>query len=712
MMKTIHDALREACNRSGLVFKTVPADGKWYRADSTDEQEGKGSGEIKLFLDGKGGLVRNFKTDDEAQPFFVDDALDLTEGERRERTQRREEAIKAARAEDRKRRTEAAAQAIELWAKAVPAGADHPYLKKKNVKPYGIRTVDGLLIVPVLIDGVMSSVQYISGEGEKKYLWGGQKSGGYFLIGDAKADGVVCIAEGYATGATIHEATGYPVAVAFDAGNIRSVASSIRRAYPNATLIVCGDDDHATAGNPGRTKAMAAAQSAGAVAVFPKFGTDRSKQATDFNDMAAVTGMASVRKCIEAAAMGATRRVELVCGSDIIPRPTDWLWKEWLAAGKMQILAGAPGCGKTTIAMAIAATVTTGGKWPDGTACEPGNVVIWSGEDDPADTLIPRLVLSGANLRRVFFISGIREGQESRTFDPANDISDLHRTLACVGNVRLLIVDPIVSAVSGDSHKNAEVRRDLQKLVDLAADIRCALVGITHLTKGTQGREPLERITGSLAFGALTRVAWFAIKPQPDAEGNIPPRLFLRIKSSNGPDGGGFEYDLCQGALPENLDIVSSYARWGKPVEGDNRAIIAEAESVSDDGTGGSLGEAKDFLLGMLRNGPMTTKAIYEKAEGAEISSATLRRAQKYLGIIAEKENGRNGQWKWHLPGTCSKNSGISSPQKVEHLEHLEQVQPPGKADCHFGLTESGVNKNLFDAQAKQATDDDGWVAI
>lgn len=711
-MKTIHEALREACHHAGLVYKEVPADGKWYRVDCSDEPAGKGSGEIRLFLDGEGGMVRNFKTDDEAQPFFVGDYRDLPENERRERTRRREEAVKAARAEDRKRRAEAAAQAAGIWAGAAPAGADHPYLKKKNVKPYGIRVADGLLIVPVLIDGVISSIQYISGEGEKKHLRGGQKSGGYFLIGEATAEGVICISEGYATGATIHEATGYPVAVAFDAGNLRSVAGSIRRAYPTATLIVCGDDDHATAGNPGRTKAQAAAKDAGGVAVFPSFGPDRAAQATDFNDMAAVKGMAAVRDAIEEAAKGATRRVDLVCGSDIESKPIEWIWDGWIAAGKMHILAGAPGCGKTTITMALAAIVTSGGRWPDGTACEPGNVVIWSGEDDPADTLIPRLVLSGADLGRVFFISGIKEGQESRPFDPASDVPDLRRTLERVGNVRLLIVDPIVSAVSGDSHKNAEVRRDLQKLVDLAADIRCALIGITHLTKGTQGREPLERVTGSLAFGALTRIAWIAIKPQPDAEGNTPPRLFLRIKSNIGPDNGGFEYDLCQGAIPENLDVVSSFARWGKPVDGDNRAIIAEAEAVDDDGAGGSLGEAKEFLLDLLKNGPLTTKAVYEEAEGAGVARATVRRAQKALGIRAEKENGRNGQWKWHLPGRCSKNPGTCSPQNLEHLEHVEHVPPQVKAGYQYGPTEGGFKEILFDDQAKPAADDDGWETV
>jgi len=299
-VKSLHDALREACDRAGVVYKEVPADGRFHPVDIADDPHGKGDGRVKLFPDGEGGIVWNWKAGDDPIPFFIDDGRKLTDSERRERDRRREEAVRAARAEDQRRRAEAAEQAAAIWAVATPAGADHPYLTKKGVKPYGIRVHDGRLIVPVMIDGVLSSLQYISNDGGKLFLRGGAKSRGFHLIGEARTDGVICIAEGYATAASIHEATGYPVAVAFDAGNLEPAAVSLRKAYPTATLIVCGDDDHVTPGNPGRTKAMAAAKSAGGVAVFPEFGADRPAKASDFNDMAAVKGMAAVRELIEA----------------------------------------------------------------------------------------------------------------------------------------------------------------------------------------------------------------------------------------------------------------------------------------------------------------------------------------------------------------------------------------------------------------------------
>ena len=111
--------------------------------------------------------------------------------------------------------------------------------------------------------------------------------------------------------------------------------------------------------------------------------------------------------------------VVLVNGSDLTPEPVRWLWEYWLALGKLHILAGAPGQGKTTIAIACMATATIGGRWPDGSRCEAGNVLMWSGEDDPADTLLPRLMAAGADRSKCYFVQGTRLDGELQPFDPA-----------------------------------------------------------------------------------------------------------------------------------------------------------------------------------------------------------------------------------------------------------------------------------------------------
>jgi len=220
----------------------------------------------------------------------------------------------------------------------------------------------------------------------------------------------------------------------------------------------------------------------------------------------------------------------LVKGSEIEPVPYRWLWKGWLAEGKLEILAGAVSTGKTTIAIDWAATVTCGEKWPDGTVAEAGDALVWSGEDDPEDTLLPRFLAAGGDRERIRFVKGVVVDGRKRSFDPSTDMGALAMAAQSIPNLKMVIVDPVVLMVAGDSHKNTEVRRSLQPLAAFAAARSCVALGITHLTKGTAGRDPIERITGSLAFAAGPRLAMMAAKPlDPDQK-----RRVVRVKSNMG----------------------------------------------------------------------------------------------------------------------------------------------------------------------------------
>ena len=203
----------------------------------------------------------------------------------------------------------------------------------------------------------------------------------------------------------------------------------------------------------------------------------------------------------------------------------------------------------------------------------------------------------------------------------------LRAALATVPDVRLIVIDPVVSAVSGDSHKNAEVRRGLQPLVDLAGQLRCALLGVTHFSKGTSGRDPVERITGSLAFGALARLVMVTAKQE--AVGDRPERrVMLRAKSKIGPDGGGFVYDLQQGELPGYQGVSASSVLWGEPIQGTARELLAEAEQRDDDH--GS--DAGSFLRDLLAYGPRTAKEIKSEAANAGYSMDAMHRAKRKIG--------------------------------------------------------------------------------
>ena len=173
----------------------------------------------------------------------------------------------------------------------------HPYLERKQVSAHGVYTYKDMLIVPMRdAKGVLHSLQFIDADGSKRFLSGGRTSSCYHLIG--KPTNVLCIAEGYATGATIHEVTGYAVAVAFNAGNLIPVTKLITRQYPNIQVVICADDDWQTDGNPGFAKALEASRASNALVATPVFGEERGKKDTDFNDMALAAGRKAVKTCI------------------------------------------------------------------------------------------------------------------------------------------------------------------------------------------------------------------------------------------------------------------------------------------------------------------------------------------------------------------------------------------------------------------------------
>lgn len=352
--------------------------------------------------------------------------------------------------------------------------------------------------------------------------------------------------------------------------------------------------------------------------------------------------------------------VILTRASSIKIEPIRWLWQDWLARGKFHLLAGAPGQGKTTIALGMAAAVSSGGRWPDGSRCEAGGVLIWSGEDDPGDTLAPRLLAMGANLDRVHFIQSARIGGELLPFDPARDMPGLCAAAEAVGGVRLLVVDPVVSAIRDDSHKNAEVRRGLQPVVDLAAAMDCAAVGITHLSKGTSGRDPTERVIGSIAFSAVARVVLLAAKVKGDDGGDR--RILVRSKSNIGPDDGGFEYHVTQTEAAPG--IPASVVTWGKAIEGSARELLAEAEAEPDEARTAS--EAAEEFLRELLTVPTPTTTIQAEAKAAGHSWATVRRAADSLQV-SRKKGGMNGGWYWRLPEGAQKTPKVLI-QKDEHL--------------------------------------------
>lgn len=191
--------------------------------------------------------------------------------EARAELRRQVRAMQQARAEEEaKVRAEAAAKAASLWERARPATDAHPYLVAKQVRAYGIRQLREMLLIPTRDEhGHLHTLQFIGADGAKRFLTGGRIRGCYCAIG-RPAD-VLLVCEGYATAATLHQATGHATAAAFSAGNLEPVARALRAKFPRLALVLAADNDYATPGNPGLTAALAAARAVGGRVAVPTF---------------------------------------------------------------------------------------------------------------------------------------------------------------------------------------------------------------------------------------------------------------------------------------------------------------------------------------------------------------------------------------------------------------------------------------------------------
>ncbi|MEJ1388532.1 MAG: DUF3987 domain-containing protein [Candidatus Sedimenticola sp. (ex Thyasira tokunagai)] len=299
----MNDALsqfRDAIRAAGLEPPDAIEPGKLHRFPGVGKRNGNTAGWCKLFDDGLGGCFGDWSSDF-TENWQAKREKTFSQSERAAFMRHVEETRKRTEMERKQQNANAAKKAVAIWNAATPANDDHPYLVRKGVKANGARLHKEALVIPVRTGGELCSLQFIAEDGSKRFLSGGQISGGYFSIGTIKGAGTLCIAEGFATGAAIHQATGYPVAIAFNAGNLESVAKAMRKKLPNLPMIICADDDAATEGNPGITKANRSALTTGAKVAVPVFGEQRSEDASDFNDMAALFGLAAVSKAIEAA---------------------------------------------------------------------------------------------------------------------------------------------------------------------------------------------------------------------------------------------------------------------------------------------------------------------------------------------------------------------------------------------------------------------------
>jgi len=636
------EQFRDAIRASGLEPPDViEADGKLHRFSSNGKR-GDDAGWYILHGDGiPAGGFGDWRTG--IKGAWRDDmGRALTPAEEAAHRVKVEAMRREREAEDTRRHREVATAAAAIWKAALPATDDHPYLSRKCVTVHGVRIHDGALVVPLRDGAALHSLQFINADGQKQFLTGGRVVGCYFSIGNPKDAAALCIAEGFATGATIFEATGYPVAVAFNAGNLEAVARALRAKFPDVTLILCADDDAVTAGNPGLTKATAAALAVGGKLAVPDFGADRPEGVSDFNDMAVHCGAEAVVRAIAEARTPAsksenqatagtvkTRTPITVRISDVQRENVSWLWQDRVPIGKLTLIEGNPGLGKSWLTLAIATAVSTGSALPGDVAREAANSILMSAEDGLADTIRPRLEDMGAVLDRVIALRGMMSEAGREQSITLADL-DVLETVIIAEKPRLVIVDPIIAFTGGkDTHKANEVRSLLAPLAALAEKHSCAIVAVRHLNKSTA--QALYRGQGSIDFVAACRSAFVVGENPDDAE----ERVLCHLKSNLAPKTSSLAFGIDQGRFGwKGESSLTAEQVLAVPAEGEEKT---------------RQGDAKSFLEELLADGPVNSAEVEKQAKAAGIARATLWRAKGALEVSAKK-TGFNGGWQWHIP--------------------------------------------------------------
>lgn len=320
---------------------------------------------------------------------------------------------------------------------------------------------------------------------------------------------------------------------------------------------------------------------------------------------------------------------------EVVPRPVSWLWPGRLPLGKLTLLAGDPGLGKSFFTTWLAARVSRCDDLPDGKngLRKPGDVLILSAEDDASDTIRPRLEMHGADLRRVQVLQSVQQGDRTRTVsvDLDKHMPVLEQWLLEAPRPRLIVVDPITAYMGQtDANSNAEVRSLLGNLGALAAAKGVAVVCVSHLSKGSPNSKTVYRTIGSLAFTAAARVVYSVTAGAQAGE----ERMVLVVKSNLDMKPGGMSYRITDAGI-----------EW---ISMDVRMRADDAENAERVDERSQFEEGKEFLAAALAAGPVPAADLFAQAEAEGIGAKSLRSAKKALRAEAVR-SGRPPTWSWRL---------------------------------------------------------------
>ena len=592
------DQFRQAIEAAGLTAPDrIVADGKLHRFASNGAPHDD-AGWYVLHDDGVPAGMFGCWRSSVSQTWCGKSDQQLTEAERTEHRRRVNAAKQQREADEQLRQLSAAATAKTLWDMAVPASAEHPYLKRKGVQPHGLHVSDdNRLIVPVLINDAISSVQFINENGDKRFLPGGAVKGGAYLIGDLSKTTAILVAEGFATGASLHEATGFPVVVAYNAGNLLPVAQQVRQAYPHASIVLCADNDCHADGttNIGRLAATAAAMAIRGLVATPE---TIDHHATDWNDVHVQRGLEAVRAGIDGALSEGNPAMDTTTSPGLeaavleyrqlvaLDLPERKRHLAWLPEGGNVMVYAMRGVGKTWFSLGLAASLVSGADFLRWRVNDAVGVLYIDGEMQleelrQRETALlrqppksPLFVLSGEMVYRTLQRDLVLTSEEVR--------DEIIRILDAHPEIRVIVVDNISCLFAGiDEDK----KRDWEPIAAWLIRLRhrgLATILVHHAGKGGQQRGTSGREDGLDTVIHLAEPAGHEA-----ADGCHFEVTFTKSRSVKGPDVAPLDVRLTEqnGQLTwthqpleiSKLDEVRQLIADG--LTGD--VVIAEAAGIS-----------------------------------------------------------------------------------------------------------------------------------
>ena len=406
-----------------------------------------------------------------------------------EQKTRQAEKIRQARqlrdAEEKQVRAECRQWCADNWRKAKDATKDHPYLKRKGVQAHGLKQLRDSLLIPLRdMTGTIQGIQFIARDGSKLFKTGTSKKGNYFAIGKPK-DQTLLLSEGYATGASLHEATGHAVAVAFDAGNLLSVAKNLRNKFPKIKIVICADNDES---GIGQEKAKEAALAVGGVVAIPHDVGD------DFNDVHLKLGVNGIRTMMAAARKPAgvaakmEQQFEFISAATLTCRPPNWLIKNFIEKHTIGSLFGEAASMKTFIVIDMGLCISTGKGW-HGHRVKQGPVLYICGEGKAG---IAKRIKAWEKVNDtkapLFFVST----SAAQLLD-ANSLGEVelaaNKVASEQGDPLLIIIDTLNRNFGpGDENSTSDMTTFIQAIDHLKDRLQCAIIIVHHSGLGDARR--------------------------------------------------------------------------------------------------------------------------------------------------------------------------------------------------------------------------------